>query len=90
MILEWYWIVLLTVLGMQVIGCIILAVSAICDLDEENMILMLCPTWVVVWVLSYPIRAMLEYDRDAGIRRLGISRIAYLFGSRPYYKKEKK
>ena len=68
---------------MQVIACIVIVVSARCDVDEENIILMLCPTWVVVWVLFYPVFAWRRYSDSVGYyRKHGISRIAYLFGKR--------
>ena len=77
--MEWYWIVLLTITGAQLINTIFFSI-----LDEEPAVYVACGwVWFIGYALFYPVRAIRTYNSSSGYyQKHGVSKIAFLFGKR--------
>ena len=79
MIMAWYWIVLLTLLGVWTVSVVL------AQFDEDYTLWwawgLLYP---VLYLIFYPIRAVKRYNRGQQYyERYGNSKVKYIFGKRP-------
>ena len=84
--MEWYWIVLLTIIGVHFINAMLVAVTEITKskLDDEYLVLFMCfLVWFPIYIALYPRRALKIYNRQRDYyKKNGISRMAYILGKR--------
>lgn len=76
--MDWYLIVLITYIVICLISIILL------QINEEYVLYWACgiPS-LIIFVLLYPVRAWVEWDRSKGYyQKHGISRWQYIFGKR--------
>jgi hypothetical protein len=83
-VMAWYWIVLLTVVGVHAVNTVIVLVQTERGKDTDDIVYLLALTvWMPLFIPAYPIRAIGTYNRaSAYFQKRGISKIAYLFGKR--------
>lgn len=79
MIMAWYWIVLLTLLGVWTVSVVL------AQFDEDYTLWWACGLlYPVLYLIFYPIRAVKRYNSGRQYyERHGISKVQYIFGKRP-------
>lgn len=78
--MEWYWIVIITIIAMEIINTTILGI-----LDEEEIGLYVACGFVyfLLFVILYPYRTINRYNKSKiYYEKHNISRIQFLFGKR--------
>jgi hypothetical protein len=83
--MAWYWIVLLAVVSVHAVNTVMGIIAETSKGDERNVMPFMCLTvWFPLWILTYPVRAVIRYNNSSGFyTKRGISKMAYLFGKRP-------
>ena len=82
--MAWYWIVLITVIGVHFINFLIVWVFESSHHDTDDAIPIMCfLVYYPFYFLCYPVRAIIKYNSSIGyFQKHKISRVAYLFGKR--------
>lgn len=82
--MAWYWIVLLSVVGVHFLNTIIVLICQALNKLEGDYVCFMCFTvWFPLYILTYPYREIKEYNFSSGYyKEHGISKIAFLFGKR--------
>lgn len=77
--MAWYWTVLITLLAVWSISCILTQFN-----EDYALYWSVGLVYPLLWVLLYPARACIMYDRNVGYyRKHNISKAQYIFGKRP-------
>jgi len=89
--MEWYFIVLLTIISVHIFSVIIILVAEKCGNPSEGFyqILSCFSVYIPLRIIFYPQRAMYRYSSSIDYyKKHGISRLAYFFGKRVKEKDE--
>ena len=84
--MNWYWIIIISVVACEFINCI-----AFEFFDEDVGMLVSCGVvYGVLWVLLWPVRRMRTYNQSKGYwEKNGVGRWKFFFGRQTRKRKDK-